>query len=53
MFKFNKKLLKKISGFALMNSFAFFLAANSVNLTCMLSHHQPTVPESLKKYRKF
>lgn len=53
MFKFDKKMWKKFSSFAALNSLALFLAINSVNLTCMFNHHQPKVPEALDQFRKF
>lgn len=53
MFKFDKKMWKRFSSFAVLNSLALFLAINSVNLTCMFNHHQPKVPEALDQFRKF
>lgn len=45
---------KKGHGFmALANRCAFALMVNSANTTCQSWHHQPKVPEEIRKYRKF
>lgn len=44
--------MKKISGrkfFDVLNVFVMFLAVLSVQSTCVWVHHQPKVPEQLKK----
>lgn len=47
-----KKLLSRLSIFALMNAFALMLVARSVNTTCFWEIYQPEVPEGAKKFMK-
>lgn len=47
-----KSTLKKVIGtkmFRMMNSVALGLAILSINCTCVWVHHQPQIPEKLKK----
>lgn len=47
-----KSTLKKVIGtkmFRMMNSVALGLAILSINCTCVWVHHQPKIPEKLKK----
>lgn len=36
-----------------MNACALALAAYTINITCWYYHHQPEVPEDMKRFRKF
>jgi cyclic lactone autoinducer peptide len=50
-----KSILRKVIGtkaFRIMNSVALGLAMLSINSTCVWVHHQPKVPEKLKKMAK-
>lgn len=52
-----KKLLKvlkgKISLVNAMNLCALWAAISTINVTCWWAHHQPEVPQELKRFRKF
>lgn len=52
-----KKLLKQLkskSGLVNMaNVFAIATVIYTVNATCYFAHHQPEVPETAMKFRKF
>lgn len=37
----------------LMNACALALAAYTINIACWYYHHQPEVPEDMKRFRKF
>lgn len=52
-----KKLIEIFKGknkmAAMMNLLALSMVIQTVNSTCFWIHHQPKVPDSAKKYRRF
>lgn len=47
-------ILKNKGGlFVMMNMMAFMVVANSLSTRCYACHHQPKVPDSVKKLSKF
>lgn len=48
-----EKMTDNVKGMKFLNAVALKEAVKTVNSACSWVHHQPSMPEDLKKFRKF